>query len=385
MTRHLFPGVDERQKDASITFVRNNHNSIQHSPPRSLRLPILSSQSSLTPATQSLTDVRVPLSDSLKNLSSPSDDLFQVPVQGFLKRITRQKPLKKYGRQRRRIAETRSSSPTWQDDHNSSPVVSRRLKRRRTASINHRNASVSPGTLSPDTSRNKLPGRLRKTANTKARSLAERLFQASVMSNGSPADCLINPDILDLEDGLPSSRLPLQFVAASSGLPESKRRTWTLVDPKKAVPFRSLSFLPRSASLRDSEVISVKPLTRWRDALGSPCNRRKIVTPATENAAKLLSFPPLSFIPFQDAEKTYCLRQSHSNKFRPVHFIHTRVAINAVLLLFIKAILQGLATTSICIGFESATDSCRFCHSLIRGQRARFINALLIAIVQKFE
>lgn len=251
----------------------------------------------------------------MKNIASSPWDSIQVPVEEFLQRITRRNPLRKYGRQRCRIVETSSSSPV-QDDHDFS-LAPRRLKRRRTVSTNH-HASLSPGNLSPAASGKELPGRSQKGAKAKAKSLAERLFQASVMSHGNPADCLINPVILG--SGIPSSRLPLQFVAETPRLSEAKRRTWTLVDPKKAVPFRSASFLSHR-SLRDSEVISFKPLTRWRDsaprdALGSPRKRRTSLTPANKFPIKPLGCPPLSFIPVQDAEQTYFLRL-HPNGLLP--------------------------------------------------------------------
>jgi hypothetical protein len=318
VTNHLLGiQVDKQQctPDASATVRLQGHNSTQpHSPLSKPCVPIFSPKSNLqASAAQNLLDI--PSFDA----SSPPSDLVQVPVEEFLKRITRRKPPRKYGRQRRRVVETSSSSPA-QDDEDFSPAP-RQLRRHRaqTASTDYCPASLSPSNLPLDNSGKELSSRPRKTVKTKAKSFAERLFQASVMSHGNPADCLINPDIL--ESGVSSSRLPLQFVAETPGLPEAKRRTWSLVDPRKAIPFRSASFLSHT-SLQDSEVMSFKPLTRWRDgdAPGSQHKRRKIFTPATKTSVKPLSCPPLSFIPIQDAEQTYSLRL-HSNRFCYVHFI----------------------------------------------------------------
>lgn len=267
---------------------------------------MFSPKSNLLPSVQKFVDVSS--SDSVKNISSPPFEIRQVPAEQFLKRISRGKHIRKYGRRGRHIVKSSSSSP-GQDTDDVYPVP-RRLKRHRAVSTSRRLTSLSPGTLIADTWRKDWSGRLRKTAKTKHKPLAECLYQASVMCNGNAEDCLINPDILD--GGAPSLRLPLRFVPESPGLElqEPKRRTWSLVDPRKAVPFQSASFVSH-ASLQESGV-AFKPLTRWRDSMarnvlrGSRTRRESL--PLAKHSVEHLSCPPLSFIPFQDAEDTYSQR-----------------------------------------------------------------------------
>jgi hypothetical protein len=319
-TSPLFPIIDEQQHiDFLATSRPHGHDVTQPN------IPALPTKSKLFLAHN---PGDVPSSTSAKSISSPSSDSAQLPVEEFLKRIARRNPLRKYGRQRGRIVEPSSS------DDGLSPAP-RRLKRRRTAS------SVAPG--------RKEPSRLRKDdTKTNARSLAERLYQNIVMSHGNPADCLINPDILD--GSVPSSRSPLQFIPETPGRTNSKHRTWALVDPRKAVPFRSASFLSQK-SLRDPEaLISFKPLASWRDAaprdaLGSSRERQKPVALATDkHPTKPLSRHPLSFMPFQDAEEAYLLRL-RSNRFHYARFYKTSLLTHFVLLRLPSANMQLASPT----------------------------------------
>ncbi|KAJ6494877.1 hypothetical protein C8R47DRAFT_1213543 [Mycena vitilis] len=129
-----------------------------------------------------------------------------------------------------------------------------------------------------------------------SKSLTKRLLSAAVLSNVDPETCLLQ------DDPVPHSRKPLPLVAKrrpSCEPVQTKRRTWSLTDPRKALP-RSNSFTHRASSRH----IKSDTLSGWRATiyLDGAITKRK--AKASKTPPKCV---PLSFVPLHEAEKAYSL------------------------------------------------------------------------------
>ncbi|KAJ7158700.1 hypothetical protein C8R46DRAFT_1109949 [Mycena filopes] len=130
--------------------------------------------------------------------------------------------------------------------------------------------------------------------------LKKRILRAAVLTNADPDEWLLQEDSS-------TPRNPLTFVeerAPSRQVVQAKRRTWSLVDPRKALPARSNSFSSRAkGSARDAKR---NTLSGWQARIylqGSVITKRKTVK-TSQPPSKCL---PLSFVPLQEAEKRYSL------------------------------------------------------------------------------
>ncbi|KAJ7678863.1 hypothetical protein DFH06DRAFT_1165063, partial [Mycena polygramma] len=130
-----------------------------------------------------------------------------------------------------------------------------------------------------------------------SKSLTKRLRSAAVLSHADPEDCLLQ------DDSVPHSRKPLALVAKrrpSCEPVQTKRRAWSLMDPRKALPTRSNSFTHRAMSRHTKS----NTLSGWRATiyLDGAITKRKAKASNTP-----LNCVPLSFVPLHEAEKAYSL------------------------------------------------------------------------------
>jgi hypothetical protein len=147
-------------------------------------------------------------------------------------------------------------------------------------------------------------GKKRPRRNRTRGSFAKRLLRAAVMTNVQPGEALIPND---------SSRQPLQFVRVRGGSfrSERKRRTMTLVDPRKIAPFHHASF--SSAKVSTLKSMDRQPLTKWRTRLTkqgatgrAPQKKTNIKETRTkENLCSDGGCLPLLLLPLPDAEQAY--------------------------------------------------------------------------------
>ncbi|KAJ6609269.1 hypothetical protein B0H10DRAFT_2065328 [Mycena sp. CBHHK59/15] len=201
-----------------------------------------------------------------------------VTVEAFLRRTTQLGPSKKYGKKMRQ-----------------------RVKLyRTTGTLNHGCPSLNQdsdgGGDSEMVSRDEVHG-------AEPAEEGKRLLQAAVLSHGDPIDCL-------QDDPGPSSRNPLVFIDQRElprAIIKAKRRTWSLVDPRKVVPFHSKSFVTRTKSVNTPP--KRKTLSRWKptslDALS--IKKRNIDSKASKKAQVSSRCLPLSFVPLHEAEISYSL------------------------------------------------------------------------------
>lgn len=140
--------------------------------------------------------------------------------------------------------------------------------------------------------------------------LAECLIQAAVLAHADPAERLRrrrDPKVFDC-----SSRQPLSFIPVNQVCSPVKTaldgRSVTLVNPQKALRFRKYSFSAQGSLSRRSVEKSLerKPMTHWETP------RRQFPHASNRNnrskTSDKSSRVPLSFIPFQDAEREYSSR-----------------------------------------------------------------------------
>lgn len=228
-----------------------------------------------------------------------------VTIEDFLRRPSRLlKPSKqsRYGQQTTRalnyaqILEVPAidSGKLEEDGDNVIQLRSRRIIKRRDCETESESESTfsSPNLHLGDIQR--LPKKKKKV-----KSLAERLFAAAVMSHGDPIDSLV-------QSNLDSSRRPLRFISDIEDLDTTphvsttKRRTWSLVDPRKAVPTRSPSFF----RLNDRPMVNQRPLTSTLrlEHHAAPLKRDSSTRIKVQSSITRL---PLSFVPIADAEASH--------------------------------------------------------------------------------
>ncbi|KAJ7903474.1 hypothetical protein B0H14DRAFT_3851281 [Mycena olivaceomarginata] len=136
-----------------------------------------------------------------------------------------------------------------------------------------------------------------------SKSLKKRLLRAAVLSNA---------DELLLDGSIPQARQPLSFVEQRPSPREpvhKKRRTWSLVDPRKAVPARPNSFSSRDKAPSPSKI---NTLSGWRATYGRIYLDGAMISKRKPRASKIapqgpLKCLPLSFVPLHEAEKRYSL------------------------------------------------------------------------------
>jgi hypothetical protein len=134
--------------------------------------------------------------------------------------------------------------------------------------------------------------------------LKKRLLRAAVLSHTDPEDWLLQ------YDSVPQSRKPLPFVEErrQPHEPIQKRRTWSLVDPRKALAAGSNAFSTRNKALPRNTKRNT--LSGWRATYGriyldgSTIQKRKFSEITPQAPLKCL---PLSFVPLHEAEKRYSL------------------------------------------------------------------------------
>ena len=220
-------------------------------------------------------------------------------VEEFLKRSHNPAPnIRVYGRKRVKVIDLNASSrigektnTTELDDN----VISLRSRKIRRGSAPENSGLENPLPHSSPIKRKKKI----------VKSLGDRLFHAAVQSGGDPIDDIVEPQDTD------SFRIPLQFAPGDDcGLVCSKRRAWTLVDPRKAVPFRSATFSSRRIAPSTSSEAERQPLSRWR-AGSLNYNSFSGLKPREQKVSQFGSLPrrlddrvPLSFVPLLEAEAT---------------------------------------------------------------------------------
>lgn len=226
-------------------------------------------------------------------------------VEEFLKRSHNPAPnVRVYGRKKVKVVDLNASSTTGEktnaaelDDN----VISLRSRNIRRGSAPENSGLESPSPHSSPIQRKK---------KKIVKSLGDRLFHAAVQSGGDPIDNVVEAQDTD------SFRKPLQFSPDDDcGLVSSKRRAWTLVDPRKAVPFRSATFSSRRIAPSTSSEAQCQPLSRWR-AGSSNASSFIGLKPQEQKVSRrtqIKSLPrrvddrvPLSFVPLLQAETTPC-------------------------------------------------------------------------------
>ncbi|KAJ7707647.1 hypothetical protein B0H17DRAFT_525264 [Mycena rosella] len=138
---------------------------------------------------------------------------------------------------------------------------------------------------------------------SQSKSLKKHLLNAAVLTHSDPGEWLWE------EDAPFQSRNPLPFVEQQSPCKgvRMKRRTWSLVDPRKALPPRSNSFSTRNKPLT-GVTLKTDTLSGWQPTYGlheAAIHKRK-----DRKASKLiqaLKCLPLSFVPLHEAERSYSL------------------------------------------------------------------------------
>lgn len=234
------------------------------------------------------------------NITSPLTEPEQtnltntLTVEEFLKRSHNPAPnVRVYGRKRVKLINLNASSSIGEKtnaaelDDNVISLRSRKI--RRGSAPENSGLDSSPPQSSP------IPRKKKKIV----KSLGDRLFHAAVQSGGDP---VVEPQ------GTDSFRIPLQFAPGDDcGLVCSKRRAWTLVDPRKAVPFRSATFSSRRIAPSTSSKAERQPLSRWRAGSSNsrPLNDLKPRTQIKSLPRRLDDRLPLSFVPLLEAETTF--------------------------------------------------------------------------------
>lgn len=232
--------------------------------------------------------------------ATPATPDFEAPmmtVEDFLQRSAH-KRIRKYGRRRQHSVRL---------DNDSIPRVLREDKRRSRTSLqpcshnsrhdSSRSQSLSsspycPSSMNDDSSpEDQNQGRcyVRKR---RVKSLAGRLIQAAILSHANPVDSLLHS-----KQPL-SSRPPLQFVPHDMFPCFTERRIQTLVDPRKAAPFHSASFLSHNGQASYTS-IQRGPLSKWRTHRNllaqEPASKspKKPVAPTSIPSRRPLMFVPL--------------------------------------------------------------------------------------------
>ncbi|KAJ7756507.1 hypothetical protein DFH07DRAFT_481776 [Mycena maculata] len=138
--------------------------------------------------------------------------------------------------------------------------------------------------------------------------LKKRILSAAVLSHGDPSEWLLQ------DDSVPQTRIPLSFVESQPPreLVQTKQRTWSLVDPRKALPAHSNSFSTRSKAPTGSTP-KRNTLSGWQKTYGRIYLDGSVITKrkANSKASKIKQVPskclPLSFVPLDEAERGYLL------------------------------------------------------------------------------
>ncbi|KAF8656237.1 hypothetical protein AX16_002673 [Volvariella volvacea WC 439] len=220
-------------------------------------------------------------SSSSPVLAEPSDPPI-VTVDAFL-RWSAQKPLKKYSaRKRARRARQGEDDASYRPSRSSSPQAS----------------SSSPSKRPTSASR---PTKAKR--NRRVKPLAQRLMEEAVRMEIDVDDNAL-PGLTTNEQPAhtESGRVELPLVEHDMPPKPSKPRGWTLVDPHRTAPFRDATFNDAVPSTPK------KPLTSWNKFPASRGSPRKRPT-GNSLPRRGLNPPPLSFIPFEDAERSYAERR----------------------------------------------------------------------------
>jgi hypothetical protein len=219
-------------------------------------------------------------------------------VEEFLKRSHNPSPnVRVYGRNRVKVVDLNASSSIGEETNAADlddNVISLRSRKIRRGSAPENFGLENPPPHSSPVQRKK---------KKIVKSLGDRLFHAAVQSGGDPID--------DVVQDADSFRIPLQFTPGDDcGSACSKRRAWTLVDPRKAVPFRSATFSSRRIAPSTSSEAERQPLSRWRaGSLNSNGLKPREQKASRRTQIKSLQRSlddriPLSFVPLFEAETT---------------------------------------------------------------------------------
>jgi hypothetical protein len=136
-----------------------------------------------------------------------------------------------------------------------------------------------------------------------ARPLAERLIRADALILGGPAQDMPQTG---------RTRLPLRLIEAEELMDEKDRTKPQLpsfVDPRTVSPFHLAS---SSFSGRRPQTGKTKTLTHWRTLHHQGFSRHKITTPSVRARMVTGGCTPLTFVPMDEAEKTYASRLDRS-------------------------------------------------------------------------
>jgi len=269
-----------------------------------------SPKKTLAPPTPLLSVPRLPTDAKPKSAPqdyAPNSDSTVVTVEEFLKRSA-ERPTRNYGRKKRRVVDLGNSDIVPDQEWHESEAGDLQPKKRRKHRCysDSRSSSASAYSPSPECRINGNETRLPRTCNKKVKSsLASRLIRAAVLSHAEPVDSLMHQS-----NTASKSRRPLQFLSETRGFSPTKRRMWTLVDPRKFAPFSQPSFLPRNRkNITPVTPVNYHPLTRWRTSCDEPPHeeppRKKIKTQALAQKNILIDCRPLLFIPVRDAEELY--------------------------------------------------------------------------------
>jgi hypothetical protein len=243
-----------------------------------------------------------------------------VTVDEFLRRSAEKKPMKSYGRKKRRVVDLSSDSE--------GAVTSKSIR-----SCFYGVVYVSfLETTSFSAPRPHPPSRKnikRIQPSRKKAELAGRLVRAAILAHVDPTENLRRQHDSNIDESTQAPKLQFINETHSPMKITSRGRTATLVDPRKIAPFHEPYF---SAHRSQSPVMNTrkqKPVTKWKSAChwASPSsNSRTIRTMNSAVHDKTSTRIPLSFIPLQDAEKAYSSKSaSFLRHFRQMSkFMHFR-------------------------------------------------------------
>lgn len=160
----------------------------------------------------------------------------------------------------------------------------------------------------------------------KKKLLKERIYEAAVVTYCDPDPIFMHPEIKGLADG--SVPLPLRFVPGPEPTrprkaAKTKKRNWTLVDPRKSMAIRTRTF---SSRIRPPNLVFDDELLKG-DRTGDTCKFTRLGAPSFKTldrqssgkktlnefeklssiglAPTAIACPPLTFVPIREAEDNY--------------------------------------------------------------------------------
>lgn len=219
-----------------------------------------------------------------------------VTVEDFLRRSAEKGPSKRYGKTKRRVT---FHEKNWDAE---GAIIVIHISCRANAwilAVEERTTQESPSSsICNDTPQTHPPRR-------KTTKVTERLIRAAVLAHGNPTERLRRrkDSAVDL-----TFRTALKFaetnIAPFKDAPQ--KRTATLVDPRKIVPFQNSLFLASecASAVPFPQTPAHQPVTKWksdRGAFSRGKSANKTISAGTHDSIRI----PLSFVLLQDAELAY--------------------------------------------------------------------------------